>query len=291
MKFAVQDNNNLLSNTDQMLRALNTIGLLETDVRNLLVEKLSIHRLDQCRNPFAAKYARKHLSQTDEDGITVEIIRRIGLIGDGTFCEFGVGNGLENNTLILLSLGWKGSWFGAERLKINTANSKKLHFNNVWIVLENIVKLHNHSLEKHNKSEHDVVSMDVDGNDYIFIKELLESGVKPKLFIAEYNGVFPPDVIWSMKYNPKHLDRPGDRCESYYGASLGAINKLFSIHGYFLCACNPQTGVNAFFVKNEFRDLFPEVPDCIDDIYVPPFYRVDNTFSHKVTAKFVESFL
>lgn len=57
------------------------------------------------------KFGKKCFSQSDEDGITLEIIRRIN-IESGVYAEFGVGNGLENNTLILASLGWKGFWVG-----------------------------------------------------------------------------------------------------------------------------------------------------------------------------------
>ena len=48
---------------------------------------------------------KKCFSQTDEDGITIEILRRIGCLEKGTFAEFGPGDGMENNTLILKSLG------------------------------------------------------------------------------------------------------------------------------------------------------------------------------------------
>jgi hypothetical protein len=30
--------------------------------------------------------------------------------------EFGVGDGTENNTLVLLSIGWRGAWVGGENL-------------------------------------------------------------------------------------------------------------------------------------------------------------------------------
>ena len=46
----------------------------------------------------------KFFSQSDEDGITLEILRRMQLT-NGSFLEFGVGNGLENNTLVLLAHG------------------------------------------------------------------------------------------------------------------------------------------------------------------------------------------
>ena len=60
------------------------------------------------------KFGRKCFSQTDQDGITLEILRRIGCLADGVFAEFGVGNGMENNSLILAALGWRGFWVGSE---------------------------------------------------------------------------------------------------------------------------------------------------------------------------------
>src|SRR5437016_4741195 len=60
------------------------------------------------KNPLN-RFGAKYFSQADEDGITLEIVRRLG-ITVGTFAELGVGNGLENNTLILLANGWRGFW-------------------------------------------------------------------------------------------------------------------------------------------------------------------------------------
>ena len=75
-------------------------------------------------NRFGAKF----FSQSDEDGITLEIIRRIGL-KTGTFLELGVGDGLENNTLVLLSVGWRGAWFGGETLAFDPqSNPKHLYY-------------------------------------------------------------------------------------------------------------------------------------------------------------------
>jgi hypothetical protein len=91
----------------RVLQAIFTVALLDHDER--IVKQL--------RNPLN-KCGRKVFSQSDEDGITCEIIKRIG-IERGVFAEFGIGNGLENNTIVLASLGWKGFWVGAERLAYN----------------------------------------------------------------------------------------------------------------------------------------------------------------------------
>ena len=53
----------------------------------------------------------------------------------------GVGDGTENNTLILLSLGWKGFWVGGSDLAFETSSSKKLKFYKNWITVENILSI------------------------------------------------------------------------------------------------------------------------------------------------------
>ena len=48
-------------------------------------------------------YGYKVFSESDEDGLITEIFRRIG-VESRTFFEFGVGDGLANNTLNLLTI-------------------------------------------------------------------------------------------------------------------------------------------------------------------------------------------
>jgi hypothetical protein len=55
------------------------------------------------------RFGYKVYSQNEEDGIIAEIYRRIGE-GEKTFVEFGVEEGLENNTHFLLHKGWRGLW-------------------------------------------------------------------------------------------------------------------------------------------------------------------------------------
>src|ERR1700730_90773 len=73
-------------------------------------------------NPLL-KHGGRVYSQNDEDGITFEILRRLG-IARGVFAEFGVGNGVENNTLSLAAAGWSGIWIGGEGLAFDTNPGK-----------------------------------------------------------------------------------------------------------------------------------------------------------------------
>src|SRR5262245_49199772 len=57
-------------------------------------------------------YGYKVYSQNDEDGIIQEIFNRIGTT-NRRFVEFGIGDGLENNTFALMFSGWRGLWIEA----------------------------------------------------------------------------------------------------------------------------------------------------------------------------------
>ncbi len=256
------------------------------------IEEATKLRYLKCNNAFATKNACKHFSQSDEDGITLEACRRIGLKKQSTFFEIGVGNGLENNTLSLLAMGWSGTWLGAESLAINTTKSKRLKFKQCWVSKENIVELYQASLRAHSVEHHDVISIDVDGNDYWFVKELLDNGARPELVLCEYNGIFPPGAEWIMPYDPKHLDRNVDPDGHYSGASFSSLIQLMSEYNYMPIACNPMTGVNMFFVHERHKEKFLDIPKDSKEMYVRPFYpgHLPN-FYHKISPMFVESFI
>lgn len=237
------------------------------------------------KNPLN-KFGNKCFSQTDEDGITLEIIRRLG-IKDGVYAEFGVGNGLENNTIILASLGWRGFWVGGEELAINCSPSRRFKYIKDWITTDNIV-LHAKSGMKHvGASEIDVISLDLDGNDIYFVEKLLSNGLLPKMFIVEYNAKFIPPSKFQIKYNPEHKWAGDD----YFGASLTNFCELFERYSYKLVCCNAHTGANAFFVSNAYQEMFLDVPRNIADIYVPPRYYLYNNYGHRASPIVVETII
>lgn len=233
-------------------------------------------------NPFT-RFGRKCFSQNDEDGLTLEIVKRLGLV-TGVFAEFGVGDGLENNTLILAALGWKGFWVGGSDLAFNHSQARRFKYIKDWITLANITEHCRAGLDALGEQQLDVASLDLDGNDIYFVRALLESGVQPKLFIVEYNAKFPPPVKFQITYDPKHKWMGDD----YFGASLASYAELFAEFGYGLVCCNAATGCNAFFVKAESMALFPETPADIGDIYAGPLFQTYTAFGHRVSAKTIE---
>ena len=95
------------------------------DLRELTLNYQTQELQKAHKNPLN-KFGNKCFSQTDEDGITIEILRRLNILEKGNFAEFGPGDGMENNTLILKSLGWNGFWVGGEELRIETKKNDNL---------------------------------------------------------------------------------------------------------------------------------------------------------------------
>jgi len=235
------------------------------------------------------KFGKKCFSQTDEDGITLEILKRINNIENGIFIELGVGDGSETNTLVLASLGWSGIWIDSKDLKVDTAKSKKFTFLKEWIDLDNVTSLIHKGLNKINKTDQniDVISIDLDGNDIYFVEKILKENLKPKLFIVEYNGKFFPPLKFQIDYNPQHIWQGTD----YFGASLKSFWDLFSKYGYRLVCCNLATGSNAFFIDNTFSKNFSDVPTEIDKIYIEPRYYTIKKYAHKPDIRTINKIL
>ncbi len=222
--------------------------------------------------PFGSKI----YSQSDEDGIIREIFRRIG-IANHTFVEFGIGNGLENNTLALLFEGWKGLWIDASSKSISKIRK---HFTTViqkgqlkvvqsFITRDNINQLIKANVDT---DEIDLLSVDIDGNDYHVIQAI--TCVRPRVIVVEYNAKFTPPVLFCMDYDATHRWEKDD-C---FGASL----KFFELHlariGYCLVGCN-LSGVNAFFVRQDLVGDHFLSPFTAEQHYEPPRYYLSGYFA------------
>lgn len=216
-------------------------------------------------------YGHKIFSQCDEDGIIAHLLGKIKSFAPltHTFIEFGCGNGLENNTHALLLTGFSGCWIDGEivhtqEIEISVGLQRHdlmtIHERVSIETLPSILERCLHFLGTENL---DFLSMDLDGNDWYFVRQILEY-IKPKLICVEYNGKFPPFYKLVMDYDADHKWAGDD----YYGASLASWVEL--LDGYTLVSCN-LSGVNAFFVHNEYTSLFPLYP--VEVLYQPPRYE------------------
>ena len=87
----------------------------------------------------------------------------------------------------------------------------------------------------------DLLSIDIDGNDYYIFNSLQK--IRPRLIISEYN----PSI-------PAHLDVYSDY-DTYVGCSVAALQRIANQKGYTLIAI---TNTNCFFVVNEELHLFKD---------------------------------
>lgn len=215
----------------------------------------------------------KVYSQCDEDGIIQEIFDRLG-IKQGRFCEIGVANGLECNSLYLIHKGWRGWWIEGDPNQREPIQNKfepllknarlKLHVD--FVTAENINSLFA-KCELDNQ-ELDFISIDIDGND-IYVMAAMNS--YPKVICIEYNAKFPPPISKKPVYDPNNKWKFTD----YMGASLVAITEVAHKKGYTLVATN-IAGSNAFFVRDDLtKNLFCSNTSA-EYLYNPPRYWLTN---------------
>ena len=234
----------------ELNRASNTQSLLRIEYMKIL-ESTKEKTPD---NPCL--YGYKCYSQFDEDGIINHITTKLK-INQGVFVEFGCGDGLENNTHLLLLKGWKGLWVDGSEHNFNfiksniPISSSQLVVNNEFITLDNVNNVITSALLKLESKEIDLLSMDLDGNDIYLLEKILstENNLSPKIIVAEYNGKMPFGLEISVPYVADSW-RDGD---DYYGVSLSMlVNKLTN---YSLVTCG-ISGVNAYFVRNDLLSSF-----------------------------------
>jgi hypothetical protein len=251
-------------------QAIATPTVKQLEMQGELLFEMHLQGLLRSEPYNAPKRLERHgfrsFSQNDEDGILQEIFRRIGA-ANRTFVEFGVQDGLQTNTRLLLYQGWRGLWIEADRAAYARIQSgfgpeisaRQLQVLNSFVTTESISGL----IDSAGFGELDVLSIDIDGNDY-WVWDAIQ--VKPRVVIIEYNAKFRPPVKWIMQYNPEHRWDYTD----YHGASLESLNVLARNKGYSLVGCC-LAGVNAFFVRDDLVQDHFAAPE-VTALYNPPRY-------------------
>jgi len=243
--------------------------------------------MTQHPNPLA-RYGKQSYSQVYEDGITIEILRRLGnSVSNKFFLEIGCGNGTQNNTIILAAMGWDGIWVDSDDLIYALPERSRVEFVRERIDDLSASVIAKRELYKRNIDNYGAVSIDVDGIDLYVVQSLLRNGIFPDLWIVEYNALFPPPVKFCIEYDSE-FRWDGS---TYFGASLQSFVDLMQGYGYQLVCCTPAAGTNAFFVRNERMQLFHDVPKDICDIFVGPHYRLDINYGHGYTPKTIQHIL
>jgi hypothetical protein len=195
------------------------------------------------------QYENKIYSQNGEDGIIQHIFENIGTTNK-VAVEIGVSaltnnsDTYENNTMNLLCQGWKTYWFDCSDVKLVPENCV---FTKKMLTQDNIAE----TFESLNiPKDMDLLSIDVDGNDYHLRQALHE--YKPRVCIMEYNGCFNGVDEYVMPRNDDYWWQ-GQRD---FGASLKSYTKQANEMGYDLVYCDSQ-GVNAFYVRKDINVFQP----------------------------------
>ena len=215
------------------------------------------------------RFEHQVFSQNGEDGVISEIFRRIG-VTDSFFVEIGVGDGLENCTTYFLSQGWKGRWVDGDGSAIDKIKKNfwqplakgDLAVRQALVSAENIAGILS---ELKVPAEFDLLSLDIDRNTY-FVWQALKH-LRPRVVVIEYNSTYPPEVEWTVEYNPALIYNG----TAYMGANLKALERLGAELGYALVGCE-LSGINAFFVRRDLcGDKFAE-PFTAENHFEPPRY-------------------
>jgi hypothetical protein len=182
-------------------------------------------------------------------------------------------------TAITSFKGWTGLWMDGNERSINElkqlfkqlVDERRLTVINAFITKDNINALigENGNIT----GEIDFLSIDVDGNDW-WIWDAIQC-ISPRVVAVEYNGKFPPNFEWIMKYDEKHIWRGDDE----QGASVKSLELLGKKLGYQLVGTNIM-GVNAFFVKADLaKELFVK-PATAEKIYNPTRWTMQYISGH-----------
>ena len=235
-------------------------------------------KLSKNNNFNINKFGIKIYSQNNEDGIILYIFQHIG-VKTRNFVEIGIENGTECNTTNLLkNFNWKGIQIEGGKELYKDAKSKQkeilekkinnLKLINVFVTKKNINKI----LKKNCSKNVDLLSIDIDGNDFWIWNKIKH--IKPRLVVIEYNSFFGPNISASIKYSSK-FKWDHENNKSYYGASLKALEKLGKKKKYDLVGVD-SNGVNAFFVRKDLSKKINLKPKKAKKIFLDNIREVRN---------------
>ena len=244
-------------------------------------------KLNNFNNFNISKFGIKIYSQNEEDGIILYIFKHIG-VKTKKFIEIGSESGLEcNTTNILKYFNWSGVQIEGNKdlhdkakiqlKKILREKIKNVKLVNLLVTKENINKI----IKKNLKKEVDLLSIDIDGNDFWIWKEI--KCINPRLVVIEYNSFFGSRISCTIPYNPKFIWNHKNK-KSYYGASLKALEKLGKKKKYTLVGVDIN-GVNALFVRNDLAKKINLKLKNSEDVFVDNKREVRNISDYTIWRK------
>jgi hypothetical protein len=229
-EIRVQAIGSRLSNVeDQILRVRQQLRYLS--LRNMTSPILSDPR---DLTPFEMSF----LSQNGEDGVLVEILRRID-VSTGSFVEIGASHAEANCLFLADVLGWPGWFVDADAVEVSLLKRKYAGNRSVRIVEAFVDRDNINDVlgQAGATGEIDVFSLDIDGNDY-WVWQALEV-ISPRVVVVEYNSAFDQNVPTTQIYEPAATWDGTDA----FGSSREALRELGNRKHYRLVHAD-VAGVN-----------------------------------------------
>lgn len=236
------------------------------------------------RSPLAIKTKRlfaRPKAQMAEASILNRLIGRYS--PPKLFVEFGF-SGWEYNCAELTD--WEGLLLDGDPYNARVAQAilpERIRSEQLWITLESLSCVPKFVAGR----ELGILSIDVDGNDYWFLRKLIP--LRPAIISVEYNSIFglrPLTVPYEEDFDrrKKHPDWV------YFGASLSALYLLAEENDYSLVEVTPN-GVNAFFVRNDILregDTVLTPKEAFREKVVPEASRIAYQWSNVEGMPFVD---
>lgn len=228
-------------------------------------------------------YEYKVFSQWGDDGIIQYLLSRIA-VKDRVFVEFGVEDFLESNCrFLMMHDNWSGLVIDGSPKSISRIKDRsdywkfdldaQCHF----LTKENINRILDEGLGGRSP---DLVSIDVDGNDYWLLEQIT---LCPAIFIVEYNAVFGAQRAITIPYKSDFSRNKAHYSNLYFGASLAAITDVAKAKGYGLVGCS-SAGNNAYFVRNEVLRQSGLEEISVAEAYVNSRFRESRDRRGKLTC-------
>lgn len=233
------------------------------------------------------QYEYSLFSQNGEDGILRRLYSQIGF-GSRRFLEFGFEPTESNSLRLALKEGFGGLFIDGSPSVVSRFNRAARSFGLVGVrAVHRFLDLDN--LEPTIRqgglpAEIDLLSIDVDGNDYWFWEGI--RCLSARIVVIEYNASLGPERSCSVPYDPL-FDRHRKHASGFYcGASLAALERLGRRRGYSLVGCD-SNGVNAFFVREDC--LTPELTELTSQsAFRPHKNRIERGFSPAEQLRMIE---
>jgi hypothetical protein len=189
-------------------------------------------------------YFRTRMWQPKSEADERQILSDLTKDAPKTFVEFGF-HPIEFNCVdFARNPDWQGLLIDGSKRQVDDARAlwpsgSRLEFVDRFLTLDNL------DFIRQKFPSLGILSIDVDGNDYWFLKALIDT--KPHVISVEYNSTLGFEPI-TVPYDPSFDRHEKHRRGWYHGASLTALTKLCAEHGYGLAA-GSDGSCNAFFTR------------------------------------------